>query len=187
LLTISGLVTYSGSGSPIGGVAVRFTSGNTLFDAQTNSDGFFSAEVAPGSWEISPNFEASSGSQIGSNDAAAVLEASVGMAAMPEHVSLAADVSANGLLSAYDAALILRRGQGSNQAFPAATACGSAWIFVPEPATAPNQVVTEPAINSGDCVRGAVSYTPLVGNALNQDFVAALFGDVDGSWQPGSP
>lgn len=168
-------------------MAVRFTSGNTAFDAQTNADGFFSAEVAPGAWEISPDFGTSGGSQIESSDAAAVLVASVGMIAMPEQMSLAADVSGNGLLSAYDAALILLRAQGNSQPFPAAIACGSAWLFVPEPVTVQNQIIKKPAVGSGSCVRGAVSYAPLVGNASSQDFVAVLIGDVDGSWQPGSP
>jgi uncharacterized protein YkwD len=181
LFTIAGTITHYVSGSPMAGVSVRFTSGSTQFDALTNASGAFSSQVAPGTWEINPHHQ---GGAVDADDVAAVLEVSVGMTSMPNPMALAADVSGNGSVSAYDAALILRRAQGDTQAFPATLACGSDWIFTPAPASVPNQSVTPPTMSANECSPGGVRYQPLVGNATDQNFSTLLFGDADGSWQP---
>jgi hypothetical protein len=52
------------------------------------------------------------------------------------------------------------------------------------PGAALNQRVIEPLISTGLCRRGAIAYEPLVGTAVQQDFLGILFGDVTGNWQP---
>jgi hypothetical protein len=185
LYTIAGTVTDYGSAVGMAGVAVHFTSSALEFDVVTDAGGNFSAQVPAGSWEVFPYVLVDEANGIDASDAAAVLEASVGMVTVPEEMALAGDVSGNGSLSGYDAALIARRGHGDGAPFPATEACGTAWAFMAHPAAVPNQVILQPALSASGCTLGAVTYVPLSGNASGQNFSAVLFGDVDGSWEPG--
>lgn len=188
LYTIAGAVTHSGSGEGIAGVTVRFESSALEFDVFTGPGGAFSVAVPPGNWEVSPYMEGGGGNAIDAADAYALLTATVGMIAVSPEMMLAGDVTGNGHLSGYDAALIGRRGQGNTETFPATDSCGgAAWAFIPEPASVPNQVITTPALSLGECTAGMLSYTPLSGDATAQNFSAVLFGDVDGSWEPAGP
>jgi uncharacterized protein YkwD len=183
--TISGNVTHSGSSLAVPGVVVRYESGAVEQEVETTVSGTFSHQVVPGSWQIRPYKEESQNGAIDTADVAEVLAASVGMIEAPPAMILAGDVSGNGSLSGYDAALIARRAQGDAQAFPVSSACsGSDWVFIPQAEVVPNQVITQPSIGSGVCVPGEIGYAPLSGHATGQSFSAMLFGDADGSWQP---
>jgi hypothetical protein len=149
----------------------------------TTAAGTFSSQLAPGTWQITPHYQGGGDGGIDAGDVATVLDVSVGMASMPSGMAVAADVSGNGYISAYDAALILQRAQGNNQPFPASLACGSDWAFIPAPANVPNQSITLPALSDNGCIQGAVGYQPLAGNAAEQNFLAVLFGNADASGQ----
>lgn len=154
-----------------------------LLETTTGSAGDYVHLPIPGlSTVLRPTHQGSSGAAIGRADATRLLEASVGLAEVSTEETLAGDVSGDGTLSAYDAALLLRRGNGDMTPFPAVSQCGSEWLFFPAPASAPNQTLIEPRI--ADCSAGAIEYSPLGGPASGQGFHGILIGDFDGSWQP---
>ncbi|MDP3767394.1 MAG: cohesin domain-containing protein, partial [Dehalococcoidia bacterium] len=73
-------------------------------------------------------------------------------------------VSGNGSMSSFDSALIAQFAVGLITQFPVAAALGSDWFMVP----------------------GSIAYTPLLGDSLDQDFLAGLFGDISGNY-PSAP
>jgi hypothetical protein len=117
-------------------------------------------------------------------DAAYVLQAVVGARTLDPVQTLAGDVTGDGTLSALDATRILQMVVGLLPRFPAAETCQSDWLFLPVPATVPNQSSIQPALSTGSCEPGAITFTPLDGNAAGQDFQAVLIGDVTGNWAP---
>jgi hypothetical protein len=99
---------------------------------------------------------------------------------------MACDATGNGAISALDASRILQLKVGLITTLPVADAthCNSDWAFNPTPVAAPNQMVTPYLTTSTGCQRGRISYQPLVAPASGQDFVAILYGDCTGNWQP---
>jgi hypothetical protein len=71
------------------------------------------------------------------------------------------------------------------QAFPAALACFSDWVFLPaiEQPPPPGQFAVQPFVRADRCIPGVIIFDPLVGSATNRDFLAIAFGDADGSWE----
>ncbi|HYD47803.1 MAG TPA: hypothetical protein VEB21_05620, partial [Terriglobales bacterium] len=67
---------------------------------------------------------------------------------------------------------------------PAATFCGSDWLFAPLPAAAGDRVVTQPDPGPMSCLNGSIQYTPLTALQANQDYLAILLGDCTGNWSP---
>src|SRR5262249_34366818 len=65
---------------------------------------------------------------------------------------------------------------------PVAEACGSDWVFVPVPASAPNQHILGPQM-APQCSPGAIAYDSVAAPVSAQDFLAAVFGDCTGNWQ----
>src|SRR5262249_24834153 len=117
-------------------------------------------------------------------DASFILQFLVGLHDLTPDQQLACDTSGNGTLSALDAAFILQFLVSLIPNLPVTQSCGSDWTFIPVPNAAPNQVLTQPALAVGNCQGGSIAFEPLVGNATNQDFLALLFGDCSGNWQP---
>ena len=64
-----------------------------------------------------------------------------------------------------------------------ARACGSDWLFVPAATAVPNQSVVPPALATGSCIMGSLTYGPLAADAAGQSFTAILLGDVTANWQ----
>jgi len=93
----------------------------------------------------------------------------VGYESLTPYQKIAADVSGNGEVSVYDAALILRVAVGTDTTFPAGD-----WTFVPQ----------NYAINDTNWSISPRShyYTPLESDQFNQDFMSILYGDVSGNW-----
>lgn len=175
---------YYGTNAPVPAVAVTIL--NTPTPVVTGPDGAYaSPELPVGSVGVYPRKTGDAGTAIGSLDASWALQAAVGSRTLSSAQFLAADVSGNGVVSSYDAALILQRVVGQRERFPAGHTCGSDWLFAPNPASVPNQVVFPPALGGGSCTVGAICYEPLAVPADGQDFAAILIGDVTGNWQPG--
>jgi hypothetical protein len=152
---------------------------------QTNAAGEFAFNgVGQGDWRIEPRKLGGVGSGVSALDAVYVLQTVVGLRALDSHQQLACDVSGNAGLSALDAALILQYKVGLISDFPVAQACGSDWLFAPQPFSVPNQQSTPPLVAPGTCVNGSIAFQPLASSAAAQDFSAVLFGDCTGNWQP---
>lgn len=163
---------------------VAFTVGG---ETPTLSDGVgaYVVQSAPGNCSLVPHASGNRSSAIQPADALLILEARVGLASLGQSQQLAADVSGNGAVSAYDAALVGQLAVGGSDPLPAAVLCGSDWIFLPAAMAALNQSTADPLLTSGSCSMGVIEFAPLTGPAAGQDFVGVLLGDVDLSW-PGA-
>lgn len=184
--SISGRIRYYGSGAPVSGVTVELI-GPSSSSVATDINGDFSfTGLAAGNWQIVPRRDGGTASAISGFDAARVLENVGGGTLAPEEV-LACDVDGTVGLSSGDAAQILDRRVGLRPDFDVANNCNSDWLFIPAPAAAANQTVTQPAVGGPSCQLGAIAYAPLAGNAVNQDFHAIVFGDCTRNWPAGTP
>lgn len=179
---ISGhILYYSGTNVPVPGATVAL---DPLGSSATTPDGLYQfPNLDPTPVEVAP---AKSGdlTSITALDAAYVLQAVVGKRMLSANQTLACDVNGDGQISGIDASRILQFSVGKLTRFPVAGTCASDWVFVPNPSPAPNQSVTAPAIATGSCQSGSISFSPIDGAANGQDFVGVLFGDCTGNWTP---
>ena len=183
LNTLSGGIRYYNAAGPVPAVTVRLH-GAVELSAQTDAAGQFAIPNLPsGTLSLQPEKQGDFDGGINAFDLVYAIEAAAGVRKLTAAQQLACDVSGNGKVTAVDVALILDHILRGTR-FPVALQCGSDWVFVPSPATAPNQQVIQPRIASGSCQPGAVTFDPLVASASNQDFTAILFGDCTGNWQP---
>lgn len=181
---ISGRIQYYSNGVDVPGATVELD-GSVADTHNTDSTGGFAFEdLAGGSWSISPRKLGDRVQAITMLDVLFAINAAVGLGQPTDLQRLAADVSGDGTVSAYDAALLLQYLLGLIDQFPVAALCGSDWIFSPLPDNHPNQQITPPAITGGSCETGTIAFNPLAGEATNQSFRAVLFGDPSGDWLP---
>jgi hypothetical protein len=187
LPAVAGSVRYYSNDQPVADVAVQL-SGLGVNSASTDAAGAYAfSDPGPGSWQVTPFKSGGFNDGISALDASHVLQAVVGLRQFTTYQLLACDVTGDGTISSLDAARILQFVAGMRDHFPVSDACGgSDWVFVPSPAGAPNQQLIEPVI-APQCSFGSVVYNPLVPPAVGQDFVAIMFGDCTGNWQPAGP
>jgi hypothetical protein len=179
---ISGRIRSAETGAPVPGVVVALKGATTL-STQTDANGSFSfGAVSAGQWTIEPVKTGGADVGIDAQDAVQVLQFSAGLGTPNPAQQLACNVSGEGTITESDAVLILEYVMGQITAFPVAGACGSEWVFIPVPAVAANQSVTQPAFSGGTCQLGSISFDPLSSNAVNQDFEATAIGDCNLSW-----
>lgn len=182
---ISGYLRYYSNGVPVPGMAVHATSPTTGASSSTDTSGHFVLTDAPAeSALVCPDGASAAGSAVSALDAAWVLQTVAGLRSFSAEQSLACDVTGNGSLSALDATWILRYTVGLITRLPAATACNSDWVFIPVPASAPNQTLIQPQPGADGCTPGGIAYTSLSTSLDEQNFSALVFGDCTGNWQP---
>lgn len=180
-VAVSGRITYYSSQVSVPGVDVSLA-GAQPQTAKTTSSGSYGATNLPaGTWVVEPSKLGSIGNAVSSLDAARVLQVAAGMTTFNNLQRLACDVTGDGTLSALDAVRILQLSAGVIDQLPAATLCGSDWLFYPAPSTMPNQQTVLPVVN-GVCHAGAIIMDPLQTTATNQNFNAILLGDCTGNW-----
>ncbi len=181
---IGGRISYYMDARPVPDVVVELQ-GTAPDTRSTDAAGAYSWPDLPGqSWTVVPSKVGGLDAGISSLDASYILQEQVGQRAFSALQDLACDVTGNGSCSSLDAARILQFQVGSLARFAVSEICASDWAFVPEPAAAANQSLLQPQASPGSCQRGAIAYSPLDGQAVEQDFRAVLFGDVTGNWQP---
>ncbi|MBX3026174.1 hypothetical protein KF840_14795 [bacterium] len=174
---LSGRVRYYRGDHPVAGV--------TIGGATSDATGAFSLIGAVGTTlSLAPARSGGLGGAISALDAAYALQAAAGLRTLDADQRRACDASGNGTVTALDAAHILQQVVGMVAHLPVAQRCGSDFAFVPVPAAAPNQQVTQPASSDAACQPGAVAFAPLAAPAVGQDFRAIAFGDCTGNWQP---
>jgi hypothetical protein len=177
------MVRYYRDGRPVPGAQIELAGGSG--GATTDSSGQFEiADVGGGAFVLQPEKTGDFAGSIGSLDASFALQIRVGLREADAMQAIACDVSGNGTISSLDASLMLQFRVGLINGFPVAGACGSDWAFSPDPAAAPNQTPADPVITGGTCQPGNISYGSQLTPLVNQDFIAVLFGDCTGNWQP---
>lgn len=183
---VGGRIRYFSADRPVPGASVQLNIG-ALRTTTTDSVGEYGfANVPSGNAVIEPRKVGDFGMPVAITalDASWVLQSISGTRTFDESQRLAADVTGDGTISVLDATRILQRQVGSLPRFAVATRCNSDWVFRPQPDPVPNQRLIQPLISTGMCRRGAIAVEPLVGAALDQNFLGILFGDPTGNWQP---
>jgi len=185
---VAGQVRYYASDAAVADATVQL-SGAGQATALTDASGAYAfADPGGGDWQVTPSKVGDMGNGISALDATQILQAVVGSRTFTNMQTLACDVTGDGTVSALDAALILQLVAGLRSRLPVAEACGSDWAFVPDPATAANQHLLTPQMAPQCSQPGAIAFEPLQTPADGQDFLAVLFGDCTGNWQPaGAP
>jgi glucose/arabinose dehydrogenase len=178
---VAGALRYYVDARPVSNATVRLR-GATSTSMTTDVNGAFAfAAVRPGVWTLAAEKNADLRNGLSALDGAGVLEFIAGMSRFNDFQRLACDVTGDGTCSPLDGARILQFVAGQLSRFPAALLCQSDWLFVPGPAAAQNQIVTAPRLD-GSCTPGQIRFQPLTSDAVDQDFIAILLGDVTGNW-----
>ncbi len=186
LTGLGGEVKYYIGGGTVPDVTVELD-GPGQMSTTTDANGNYAfGDPGAGDWEVSPRKLGGGGVGVSTLDAVFALQAVVGVRTFDDYQRLACDVTGDGTVSSLDAARILQLVAGARQQLPAAELCGSDWIFVPDPLSAPNQRLITPQM-APMCQPGAIVYEPLATPLDQQDFLAILLGDCTGNWQAGAP
>jgi Dockerin type I domain len=184
---VRGQIRYYREGRPVPGTDVDLL-GTPLESAVSDAAGvYLLPEVAQEMRTLQPKKTGDFNDGITSLDGALVKQIVVGMETADQFQALACDVTGNGKVTSLDAARIIQFKLGIITKFAVATACGSDWLFLPDPDAAANQTLIQPQISSGSCQLGGVEFNPLVTPVDGQDFIAILFGDCTGNWKEPSP
>ncbi len=151
------VVLFGDEWVPIPSVVMDIEPGD---EDSTDANGRYAfLELAAESYVVSPTKTGDQRDAISAEDASLAARAAVGLVDLESMAERAADVTGNEDVSAYDAALIAQWIVGLISGWPT----GEDWCFTPD----------------------SVSYEPLTLGKLSEDYVAAVTGDVNGSW-PGS-
>jgi glucose/arabinose dehydrogenase len=178
---LSGRIHYYVGDRSVPDVAVRRQGATTASTSTDSSGGYAFSDVPLGNQAIVPAKSGDARNGISTLDATRILQFVAGEQPFDQFQRLACDVTGNGVCSPLDATRVLQFVAAALQRFPAAELCQSDWLFVPDAAAVPNQILTQPQL-AGSCTMGRIAYVPLAGNAADQDFAAVLLGDVTGNW-----
>lgn len=172
--------------SPLSGVRVDVSGAGSTAALTNTAGGFTFRGLSAATWALEVSHTEATEPAITASDAVQVLEIAAGADVDGKAVRIAADVSGNGEVTSYDAVLILQRIVDRIPSFPVEDACsGVDWFFIPDPMRAVSgQLPLPPEIDVDSCSAGMIVFDPLTSPALDQNFVAGIFGDVDGDWSP---
>ena len=181
---ISGRVIYFTSGAPVADATVTL-SGPAPATTQTAADGSYAfVGLAGGNWTVSVAKNGGVDEAVSGLDAALVLVEAGGGSLLSMQRRAACDVDGDGDLDADDAAAILAVTVRVVDGTPLASACGGDFLFVADPAPAAGQSITSLA-TSPSCQQGAIDFSPLTGEVVEQNFLAIAIGDCSGNWPSG--
>jgi hypothetical protein len=181
---VSGRISYFADSGPVPAATVLLQGASGTLATTTDGLGqFVFTGVAAGAWRLEPQKQGDLRDGVSSLDAGYVLQAVSGLRTLDPVAALACDVTGDGTLSALDAALILQFDVGLIDRFPVAQSCGSDWVFVPQPLSAPAQQLIFPQSSDAGCQSGRILFQALQSDVAQQDFAAALIGDCTGNWQ----
>jgi hypothetical protein len=182
LTGVGGTVRYYNGGGIVPDVTVVLDGPGQMSTSTDTAGTYAFGDPGLGDWQVVPTKLGDAGTGISTLDASFALQEVVGLRDFTDHQRLACDVTGDGTVSSLDAARILQLVAGLREQLPAAETCGSDWVFVPDPADAPNQHVVTPQM-SPMCLPGAIDFEPLAPPIADQDFIAILLGDCTGNWQ----
>ena len=182
LTGVGGEVRYYNGGALVPDVTVDLVGPGQMSTTTDANGAYVFGDPGAGDWQIEPTKLGGGSGGISTLDASFALQAVVGLRTFSDYQRLACDVTGDGTVSSLDAARILQLVAGMRTQLPAAETCGSDWVFVPDPAAAPNQQLVLPQM-APMCQPGAIAYQPLSTPIDGQNFLAILLGDCTGNWQ----
>jgi subtilisin family serine protease len=155
--SISGAARYWNGAAGVAGVLFSLT-GDRVYSGTSNPSGMYAVGgVQAGNYTLTPG-KSDGVNGISAFDASMVLQHAAGLITLSGYAASAADVDKSGAINSLDAFYILQNSVGLLAVpFPGA---GRVWEF--NPSSRP--------------------YVALSSNQVNQDFTAALLGDVSGDW-----
>ena len=184
--SITGNVRYYSNDAPVPDVVVQLSDGAGLSSTSTDSSGAYGLTASgQGSCQVEPIKTGGQNGAVSALDASWILQQVVGLRQFNANQLLACDVTGDGTVSSLDAARILQLIAGMRTRLPVAEACGSDWLFVPAVGSAPGREIIGPQV-APMCTLGAIGFDGLQTPADAQDFLAIVFGDCTGNWQPAS-
>jgi glucose/arabinose dehydrogenase len=179
---VSGRVRYYVDDRPVDATIVQLQGATNASDSTDATGAHAFAAALPGNSVLVPTKSGDVRNGISSLDATRVLEFGAGVGDLDPLQRLACDVTGDGTCSPLDGTRILQLVAGVIPRVEAADLCQSDWLFVPDPAPAPNQFRISPLLTGTNCLMGRIIYSPLAADAAEQDFIAVLLGDVTGNW-----
>jgi hypothetical protein len=184
---VAGRVRYYSNDALVPDAVVQLSGPAGAATTTTDASGAYAfSDPGQASCTIAPRKSGGTNGAISVLDASWILQAVVGLRQFSPNQALACDVTGDGTVSSLDAARILQYIAGVRGSLPVADACGSDWVFVPAPAGAPGQQIIPPQV-APMCSAGAIGFDGLTSLVDAQDFLAIVFGDCTGNWQPASP
>jgi len=170
--SISGTVTYCGSGVPVeNAVVIAASSAGDTTCAVTDSFGVYSLTGLSGgaNYVVRPHKADDTRWSVSGFDANLILRYLVNMFSLDGCHMTAADVSGNCGVSSFDANLIMQHLLDPGSTFPV----GAEWRFVPG----------DYDLDTGFCeAPDSIFYEALSANHTDQDYQAIVYGDVSLSW-----
>lgn len=171
---IAGSVKYQGTGIPVPNTQLQLLGQQTLSRVTDNSGNYSFNELHYGDFTLTFQKFGDQGRSITPFDAALILQHVVGTNQLTPYQLIAADVSADSTISAFDASLIMRYAVRLEKKFPIMADSLDCWDFVP--ASYP--------INDTNWVArpDSLVYQPLDQDQFNQNFIGIIYGDVSQNW-----
>jgi len=171
---LAGTVKYQGTGLPILNTKLVLAgqqSATYLTDTNAN---FNCYGLHYGNYTLTPQKYGDQGRAITPFDAALILQHLVGISNLTPYQCIAADVSGDSTISAYDASLIMRYAVQLESKFPTMADSLDCWEFVPASFSVND---TNWAFHPNSLL-----YQPLQSDQFNQDFIGIVYGDVSQNW-----
>lgn len=164
---VSGKITYYSTGFGVEDASLALNS----YTEMTDNLGDFRFEAVPcGDYSLIPSLAEPADDAINPYDAALILRAKNDFITLTPYQHIAADVTGNGEVTAFDASYILRYFVGNVSDFPV----GEHWRFV----TADFLIDETNWMSAPD----SIQYSPLGAVQVDQNFIGIVYGDVSGSW-----
>ncbi len=173
-LQVAGSVDYQGTGLPVPFVELQM-SGYQFITNQTNENGNFNfSRLHYGDYVLTPKKSGDQGQAVSPFDAALILQHVVGSSQLSPYQKIAADVSGDSSVSAFDASFIMRYAVELEEKFPVMDDADDFWGFVPGAF----------AINDDNWFAhpDTIPYSPLENDEFNQNFIGVIYGDVSQNW-----
>ncbi|MDZ7333055.1 MAG: T9SS type A sorting domain-containing protein [candidate division KSB1 bacterium] len=171
---LAGSVRYQGTGLPILNTKLAITGQQSATFATDANGNFNCYGLHYGDYLLTPQKFGDQGRAVTPFDAALILQHLVGANILTPYQRIAADVSGDSTVSAYDASLIMRYAVRLENKFPTMADSLDCWEFVP----------TIFPINDSNWVHrpNSLIYQPLEKDQFNQNFIGIVYGDVSQSW-----
>ena len=175
-LQLTGIVFYSGTDTPIPEVRLNLI-GETTTTTYSNNEGRYSfSEIHYENYKLYPSHTANSGTCVTPFDAALLLQHIVRVTQLTPFQLIAANVSGDKTVSAFDASHILQYSVGLIDKFTISKNAQDLWRFIPT-----TFQITD---NNWDTAPNELIYEPLTNDEFNQNFIGIIYGDVSQNWVP---
>ncbi|MBN1153914.1 T9SS type A sorting domain-containing protein [candidate division KSB1 bacterium] len=175
-LQLTGTITYGGTQTPIPEVQLNLIGEQTRTTLSDDEGKYSFTEIHYENYSLHPSLQGNAGTCITPFDAALLLQHIVKVTRLTPYQLIAANVSGDATLSAYDASAILQYSVGSIERFPISSDELDIWRFVPT-----NFLITDTNWNTAP---DAIMYEPLTTDLFNQNFIGMVYGDISQNWLP---